>query len=61
MNELKQALDNVQNKKVITAYFNNPEDHEFLYCRVDTLANFAGLHPKWNLFKRIIFPFEFYF
>lgn len=46
MNELKQALDIVQNKKVITAYFNNPEDHEFLYFCVYTLANFAGLRFK---------------
>ncbi|WP_278748081.1 hypothetical protein [Parasutterella excrementihominis] len=44
MNELKQKIDEIVNKTVPIAYFN--EAHEFLYLRPDTLANFAGLRFK---------------
>jgi len=44
MNELKQKIDEIVNETVATAYFN--EEHEFLYLRPDTLANFAGLRFK---------------
>ncbi len=44
MNELKQKIDEITNETVATAYFN--EEHEFLYLRPDTLANFAGLRFK---------------
>ena len=44
MNELNQKIDEIVNKTVATAYFN--EEHEYLYLRADTLANFAGLRFK---------------
>lgn len=44
MNELKQKIHEIVNETVATAYFN--EEHEFLYLRPDTLANFAGLRFK---------------
>lgn len=44
MNELKQKIDEIVNETVATAYLN--EEHEFLYLRPDTLANFAGLRFK---------------
>lgn len=44
MNELKQKIDEIVNETVATAYFN--EEHEFLYLRPDTAANFAGLRFK---------------
>lgn len=44
MNELKKKIDEIVNETVATAYFN--KEHEFLYLRPDTLANFAGLRFK---------------
>lgn len=44
MNELKQKIYEIVNETVATVYFN--EQHEFLYLRPDTLANFAGLRFK---------------
>lgn len=47
MKELKQEIDDLIHKKVITAYFDNSEDkHGFLYLRIETVANFAGLQFK---------------
>jgi hypothetical protein len=47
MKELKQEIDDLEHKKVITAYFDNSEDkHDFLYLRIETVANFAGLQFK---------------
>lgn len=44
MIELKKKIDEIVNETVATAYFN--KEHEFLYLRPDTLANFAGLRFK---------------
>lgn len=47
MKSLKQEIDDLIYKKVITAYFDNSEDrHGFLYLRIETVANFAGLQFK---------------
>ena len=47
MKGLKQEIDDLVHKKVITAYFDNSEDrHGFLYLRIETVANFAGLQFK---------------
>lgn len=47
MKGLKQEIDDLVHKKVITAYFDNSEDrHDFLYLRIETVANFAGLQFK---------------
>lgn len=47
MKELKQEIDDLEHKKVITAYFDNSEDRRgFLYLRIETVANFAGLRFK---------------
>lgn len=44
MSNISQTINNIVNETVATAYFN--EEHEFLYLRPDTLANFAGLRFK---------------
>lgn len=47
MKSLKQEIDDLIYKKVITAYFDNSEDrHGFLYLRIETVANFAALQFK---------------
>lgn len=47
MKNLKQEIDDLVRKKVITAYFDNSEDrHGFLYLRIETVANFAELQFK---------------
>jgi hypothetical protein len=47
MKSLKQEIDDLVRKKVIAAYFDNSEDrHGFLYLRIETVANFAGLQFK---------------
>lgn len=42
--DISWAIDSIVNETVATAYFN--DEHEFLYLRPDTLANFAGLRFK---------------
>lgn len=44
MASIRKKIDEIVNETVATAYFN--EEHEFLYLRPDTLANFAGLRFK---------------
>ncbi len=47
MKNLKQEIDDLIHKKVITAYFDNSEDrHGFLHLRIETVANFAELQFK---------------
>lgn len=43
MKSLKQEIDDLVHKKVITAYFDNSEDR---HLRIETVANFAELQFK---------------